>query len=380
MTTAVAEKTKDDDGRPEGGAPLFPDAVNTWTHLDVERQDPVEEQGYLGKLPIEATEAEIRGRWGGGKYLIKAKDERGKIKTSRSISIAGDPVFVSKVAEERWRRGLGTTSAAAATMTTTPAAPVQAFGIAEMMAFFSAMQNAQAQAEERRRADELAREERRRREEDAAAERRRKDEEAREARRERELAEQRQRDRDFMQHTIGVLTARQNERPGDGGAKAMESFVLGLNTALKIRGVACGEGDGDKDDEDEDEITGAVRGAVRGLVDSIKGATSKDPAPASSGVATSSENVTVTGALGEKLKQFATAAAAKGRDPNTLLESALEVLNRKIDQVPPAAAKDDGDGAADAANGSASSSSSAGAQRVAEAVEHLRKQRQSGSA
>lgn len=73
--------------------------------IDVQRLDP--EEGFLGKVSPDASEATIFERWGGGKFAVVAKNEKGTIVTRTTVLISGDPIFQSEVAEMRYRRANG---------------------------------------------------------------------------------------------------------------------------------------------------------------------------------------------------------------------------------------------------------------------------------
>jgi hypothetical protein len=70
--------------------------------IAVYRKDP--DEGYLGELEPTATEEDIKRAWGGSVYFVQGKNAQGKVAKSRSVRISGDPIFVSLVAENRWRR------------------------------------------------------------------------------------------------------------------------------------------------------------------------------------------------------------------------------------------------------------------------------------
>lgn len=61
--------------------------VHTFTRI--ERAEPIDE-GTVGDLATDATEADIRRRWGGGTFRCIALDARRRIMTSATKRIAGD--------------------------------------------------------------------------------------------------------------------------------------------------------------------------------------------------------------------------------------------------------------------------------------------------
>lgn len=366
MSTAEGEtssskgKGRDqDEGAPEGGAPLFPGASDEWTQVHVERVEPVEEEGFLGRLPISATEQEIRGRWGGGRYLVRAMNARGQFKQNRTISIAGDPVFVSEVNAERWRRGLGVASSGRAGASSPAPAPApQGLGLGEVMTLIQTLQASAQQQQQAWLQQQRADDERRRREDEQREERRRREDQEREERRAREANEARSRDQQFLGTMLQLIASKPAAAP-DSGKATMEAFTLGLTTALKLKGGGGGEDEDDDQGEDEGGVAEVVKGAVRGLVDAVadragvgKGSSSSASSSSSAPAlpAASSEPVTITGALGDQVKEFVAKASAAGKDPNALLAGAVGVLSKKLDKV------------------SSSSSNGAGAASVAAAV------------
>jgi hypothetical protein len=333
---AAAEERKvdPDEGKPaDGGAPLFPRASSDWVAVQVERVDPVEEEGFLGRLQITATEQEIRGRWGGGRYVVRALNGANQFKTQRTISIAGDPLFVSEVNEQRWRRGLGHRGPSSAV-----AAPAPAFGMAEIIGLFQGMTQMQAaqqqawmqaQAEQRRQeADDRRAAEQQRRDDDRRRDdERRAEENRREERRAKEEETARERDREFMRTMLEL------GRPAGGDEGKIQAFMTGMTTALKLRPPGGDGGGRDDDDDDEDPIQETIKGAVHGLVDSIRGrAAAASSAAAPPAAPPGPEPVTVTGQLGEELKTFVHKAAGAGADPNKLLAEAISTLSRQIDR------------------------------------------------
>lgn len=92
-----------DDEEPIG--PLF--EVDGAAYLAVTRTEP--EEGYLGRIKPNATEQDIARKWGGGTFVIAARGEKGTYikNATRTVEIAGDPVFKSQAAEARWRREQG---------------------------------------------------------------------------------------------------------------------------------------------------------------------------------------------------------------------------------------------------------------------------------
>jgi hypothetical protein len=146
--------------------------------IHVHRVDPPE--GYLGKLPPESTEADILAKWGGSEYKLEGKNAAGRVRKVRHLKLAGDPMFVSELAEERWRRLNGIRGTRGG-----PAGGGDQLGAKDLLLIFTSMSEKQRQEEREQR--EREREERR-----EAAERERRDREERE-RKERLEAEERDR-------------------------------------------------------------------------------------------------------------------------------------------------------------------------------------------
>jgi hypothetical protein len=100
---SLSEKEKDLD------VALFDDLGSTddtrIEKVHVSREDP--DEGYLGVLEPTATNLEVYNRWGGSKYHFTAKNARGRIVTKRTVKIGGEPIFLSEVAEMRYRRANG---------------------------------------------------------------------------------------------------------------------------------------------------------------------------------------------------------------------------------------------------------------------------------
>lgn len=159
--------------------------------IDIFRQGPIDE-GLLGKLSAEDTEDTIKNTYGGGTYVLFAKDSRGKILSRRALKVAGDPIFTSAIARTQWKRmnpDLHQTSSND---------DGKRMDIIEVMQMMDAREEKtrkdiadreeQRRAREtedynRRRAEEREHEERKRREEREWEEKRRRDEEERERRR-----------------------------------------------------------------------------------------------------------------------------------------------------------------------------------------------------
>jgi hypothetical protein len=170
--TVVRTETTTDDAE-EGGkvdenesVALFSDLGTTDDDrifkLYVTREDP--DEGFLGTLEPNATEAELSAQWGGSKYTVVAKNARGRIVTRRTLKLGGEPIFMSEVAEMRWRRANGLKPKKAE-----EAASEGAYSAKELMAIIEAKAEAarveSETREEKRRREDAEREEKLRREE-----------------------------------------------------------------------------------------------------------------------------------------------------------------------------------------------------------------------
>lgn len=172
VVTRTETVTDDEDVRAEAeknfsDEPLFADLGGTddttVEKVTVSREDP--DEGYLGTLTGGANELEIFQQWGGSKYKLIAKNGRGRILTTRMLKLAGEPVFMSEVAEARWRRANGLSKKKAEP----EAGEVGAMSPRELMALIETKADAAKreaeEREERRRKEDHEREEKARREE-----------------------------------------------------------------------------------------------------------------------------------------------------------------------------------------------------------------------
>lgn len=239
-----------DDHREEVAGTLF-DGNDTIDHIYVERIDPAE--GFLGRIPwpCPSLEEEIRGRYGGGKFKLRACDEASafcKGVPIRNIPIGGEPIWQSQTAERRWRRQQGEPLELPGS-TRSPAAPPpeRALSIGELMLLLDkqaerARADIAAGAEARRREQEegharqleLLREDARRREKELEAERLRLDREAQErAERQRaDLAAERERQREHMQLMLQLV----KEKAGAASESSPVSTLMqGIKLAMEMR-------------------------------------------------------------------------------------------------------------------------------------------------
>jgi hypothetical protein len=302
---------------PDSGSALFDfgdDSEHKVATIGVYRREPMEEEGYLGRVSGDATEADIFQRFGGGTFQIHAYNDKGRVMKQQRLQVAGDPKFKSEHAKRKWLQ-----SQAAGTMATEAEMPVQILGaaptsgmdsieraLALLMPMFSAQQEASREAIREREREAVAREERLRREQEAADERRRRDYE-----------EARQRDRDHQVAMLQMLTAKQ-----DGGADSMAMLLKGIELA---RTLGPGGG-GDDDDDGEDAVAVAVKSFAQGLISGKR----PDAAPAAQPNPTPKPGVRVHGPIANKLREFQRVAQASGRDPDAVLSEALDALNTEL--------------------------------------------------
>lgn len=320
LTKSDAEASAEDQP-----APLFDlggkeDSI-AW--IDVERVEPFEEEGFLSKVGPDATLGDIRSRWGGGKFKLIAKGATGRYIMARTIQIAGDPKFMSKANERRWRRGQNLDDDG----DEGPAAIVQP---AAAPAFdplqFIQMQIAAAREErEARRLDEREREEARRREEREAEERRRKWEAEMEERRRKADEEARERERQHNATMMQMLTARP-----EGGADAVNMLLKGIELARGLGATPI-----DDEDDDDDSLAGVIKQAVKGVATGFAEGQRAHARPANPNPgAPAGESVRLTGSLAAKVKKFAAAAKAKGLDPDQMLDATVGKLAEHVEGAP----------------------------------------------
>lgn len=340
---AAAPETTD--GRPApGGAPLFEEIDPEWAYISVERLEPIEERGYLGQVPVDVTAETLRSMFGGGRFVLRAKTADHQIKQNRTLEIAGDPVFISDDAEQRYKRR---TQGRAAASSAAPAPAAPGAGLGELVTIMQMMQSQnqqllqqqlEAQREERRRqADEdKRREEQRRAEDDRKEERRRQEAKAEEERRREEAKAERDRQREHTQAMLQLVTSQQK-----GGGDQVNAFTQGIALALKLAGGKGGDQDDDDDDDevvDQDPVMATIRAGVQGLIDGLKGNKAETPAPAASSASSSAEDVTITGPLAKLVKDLDQEAKSAGRDTDELLAGAVNVLRKTLKKKNKAAA------------------------------------------
>lgn len=284
------ELTDDDDddrgsSRPMTGgqatfATLFAtqnDDENAVVRVRVIRSNPNE--GMLGYIEdLDATELEILERWGGSAYRLEGVDSRGRITKVKSMKLAGDPVFVSRAAENEWKRMRGTGQPESTGMDAQ--AVLQMIEERETRRENERAEKSKAEAREREERAELIRkaerefalerdrlnreaDEKRRRDEGEREDRRRVEERERDERRKRDAEDSSRSQQQFMTQMLTILQAssqqsmafvketmtnQQQVRPTD----PTEYLMKGIDLALKLR-PAGGGGD------EEDILTTVVK-------------------------------------------------------------------------------------------------------------------------
>jgi hypothetical protein len=219
------------------------------------RIEPINE-GLLDAIAVDATEEDIRNRWGGGKFKLIAVDADGTIMKNRTIKIAGDPVFDNDIAQQQYTRLLrqkfgispaGNAPSGAAASDAVEAATEERHR--RTLERIAAEAEAKAKIEEQRRRSE--REEReaeeRRRSDERKAERerdeanRRQEREEREAKEERRWREEREaRDREFRERLAADDRRREEEkqeREREREERRQDRAERGDPTAMLVQGM-----------------------------------------------------------------------------------------------------------------------------------------------
>lgn len=327
---------------PANASPLFSveDTPGELAKIAVLRDQPIDE-GFIGWLAPDASEEEISRRWGGGKYRLQGRTERGQsIKGAfRTIEIGGDPKFESRTSLVKWQRlqaqeagelgghhqqqqhGISVLELIQLQTTRDEAARKEAREAAERRA--QEAEKAHQREMERLRLEMAAREGERK------ADQERRDREAREAeeRRRRDADEARGRDREFF----AAMLKMQESRPAAPG--------LGVEQIVSLLGMArelFGGGEGAAGDPITALMANlpAILDKSAGIASQIQGG--QPAAQASAELETNDgEAVTLTGAHAKALNQVVEHLRGQGIDPNVALMRALGAL-RKV-RRPPAA-------------------------------------------
>lgn len=344
VTTKKVETLDDDDDSDEGAqvTPLFDLGKNrktkAVTRVSVRRTDP--DEGHLGYLGPDASEAEIAHKWGGGEFVVQGKNEAGQIVVTQTIKIAGDPVFKSEIEEARWRRLNNLKPQKRRDDDSGGGSLKDVLTLIE-------------ERDEKRRTEERDRREAERKENNDREERNRKDARDHEEKLARETADRDERrrkddaeraDRQRLQHREDLDRAeaankaqlaqtqqfftqlqaisKREDRAADG-SDPLKMLTAGMELAIKMRGEGGGSG------EPADALTALVarlpetlseiRSTAKEAYNEIKG---KKTAPAAlTAIARKgADEVTITGATATKLKQMIGILQKAGKDPETVLD------------------------------------------------------------
>jgi hypothetical protein len=336
--------------------------------IDVQRLDP--EEGFLGKLSPDASEAQIFERWGGGKFAVVAKNEKGTIVTRTTVLISGDPIFQSEVAEMRYRRANGL--------------PLKKgdkggrdegeFSAKELMALMETklaaeradaetrderrrredaereekarkderewranMERERAEREARVRADERehqARLEAQRREDDKRREDRlREDEQRRQAEHERQLAaamlaakESQEKNQQFFTNMLAMAKA------GDKAASDPMGTLTQILTIVEALKGASGDGPQDAVTALLSRLPETLQAAgsmVGGAIREAKGLPPVQHGEAGEGGESDPNAITLTGQAAQKTRELVTHLISKGHDPGKVLVAVANHLMGK---------------------------------------------------
>jgi len=320
--------------------------------IRVIRRDP--DEGMLGYIDDpNASEEEIERRWGGSLYQIFGLDKMGKVRATRSMRIAGDPIFVSESARLDWERRRG--------IKRTEPAHDNGMSLRETLAFMRQMDEDRAKAAEIQRAREAQErrehEERMRKLELEAEERRRKDEIEREDRRRRELAEAEQRQRQHLDMMMTIMkqsadqaiTAVKQQQTGGGSGAIMDAvkMVVAIKEAFGGEGGGAGEPDTDplnlliKHGPEwlnglGSAVTGAIREVKGGGVAGQQQVVGQTTAPQLSAAANPDVlAIPRSSPLAGKLEKIAGTIAQRGQDPEKVLAVVIDNLQATLEGQPP---------------------------------------------
>lgn len=348
VTTKKTETIDDDADELEAVTPLFDlgkdKRTKTVIRVAVKRTDP--DEGHLGYLLPDATEADIAAKWGGGEFVVQGKNAQGQIVVSHTVKIAGDPVFKSEIEEARWRRlnnlrpskrrdddGGGSTRELLALIEEREEKRRE-----EERERRAEEKREQAEREERNRREQREHEEKLARENAEREERRRKDDAERDERRRAQhredldrqaaaaAAQLAQTQQFFTQ--LQAMTA--NEGKAASHADPVKLLTAGMELALKLRG----DGGGADAAAPADPITALlarlpetlaeVRTTAKEAYNEIKNGKRKTidatatPAPAVDDDE-EEEAVTITGETGAKVKQMIGILQANGKNAESVI-------------------------------------------------------------
>lgn len=350
--------------------PLF-DADNPeLDHLAVERVDPKE--GFVGTVDPSATEVDLFNQYGGGTFKLRPRNSRSKYVKglgTKTITIAGDPIFKSKLAESRYRRmfgiggeekrearndnaagGLSATDLLLIMEKKSEDAKREREEARQQLAELGAQRQREAEAAHQRQL-EILRLDNQRREKELEVERQRMRDEAREReeRAKREMEAERDRNREFL----GTMVRLAKSEPQN-----QETPMKALLAGMKLARDLGGDGDGETDPlallmgnlpeilKGVGSLAGA--GAAPGILpvpsstpaDDAEG---EDEEPAEGEGADAAKKpaevprVMLQGELAVKVQKLAAQLEARGMNPETALNAALDHFLAQLNPGSPAA-------------------------------------------
>jgi hypothetical protein len=250
---AAAQQQVEDDAGGEMPLLAVDDRVD---HLAVERLEPPE--GFLGTIDPLSTEEDLRAKYGGGKFRLRARDAGSHYVKGipvGTVQIGGEPIFISMTFEKQWRRRQGLDNGPSNGNGVISEKPL---GFGELMLLMDktaerqrAMFLEQSQVREREAAAaherqlEQIRAEAKRREQELAFERERLKTEAqeREGRLAREATAERERQREHNAAMLQIITEK-GKQAGEGGA-GVQTLIAGMKLAQELTGGGEGGGAGD---------------------------------------------------------------------------------------------------------------------------------------
>jgi hypothetical protein len=287
-------------------SPLF-DSLDDATvdHIVVYRVDPVAEEGMIGKLPPDATEFDVRNRYGGGTFSLVAKDAASRhVKGGkRRIVIAGDPIFTSTLAEQKYLKQNGLLPAPAALAQQHFPQMQQPRDPSELLITMFKMQSDQAALSHRQNMETLQ------------AENRRRDEDAKRQaeERNRQNEDERRRDREHQKFMLEMLAGKNDSKNG------MAETLKLLAVAKDLFG---GGGDGERDPLSilAEGIPAMIAGA-RENPGAMQAPTRPGGPPERPPHKT---DVTLTGDTAIRAREFVTLAKAIGVSPQQAMDAMLD--------------------------------------------------------
>jgi hypothetical protein len=343
VTTKTVETHDEDEGPELQATPLFDRSDSkskAITKISVRRTDPAE--GHLGYLGPDASEAEIFAKWGGGEFVLQAKNDGMQIVKQTTIKLAGDPLWQSEIEEARWRRQNG--------LRPIPRAGDAGGSIKDVMMLIEEREakrrdeererrteekREQAEREERNRREQREHEEKLAREQSEREERRRRDETERDERR----RQQHREDLDRVQAQAAATLAQTQQfftqfqaMAKDGSrsdADPVKLLTAGMELALKLRGDGGGAGSEAPADalttllSRLPETLAEVRSTAKEAYHEIRGngaPAARAALPAAAETGDDDDTVTITGATGKRLKAMIGVLQRAGRDPEEVID------------------------------------------------------------